>query len=46
MGTEGLSNIPSVPISLEALKAEPENESCFRQLVTAFDDLSLSKALF
>ena len=25
--------------ALEALKAEPENESCFRQLVTEFDDL-------
>ena len=25
--------------ALEALKAEPDNESCFRQLVTAFDDL-------
>ena len=25
--------------ALEALKAEPENESLFAQLVTAFDDL-------
>lgn len=25
--------------ALQALKVEPDNESCFRQLVTAFDDL-------
>jgi hypothetical protein len=25
--------------ALEALKAEPENESCFAHLVKAFDDL-------
>ena len=29
--------------ALEVLKAEPENESYFRQLVTAFDDLGLQQ---
>ena len=32
--------------ALEMLKAEPENEAYFRQLVAAFDDLGHSKALF